>query len=55
MFRLLLGSGQESGVWQSVVIIAFFLIFIGIIVLAISAKKRYIKYMSELPLEDQKI
>ncbi len=53
MFRLLLGSGQEFGIMQVFTLIAFFVIFIGVLIWAIFANKRYINYMSKLPFEDQ--
>ena len=53
MFRLLLGHGQEFGIMQIFTLIVFFGIFVGVIIWALFAKKRYLDYMSELPLEDQ--
>lgn len=53
MFRFILGSGQEFGIMQIITLLAFFAIFVGVIIWAIFAKKRYINHMSELPLEDQ--
>jgi len=55
MFRLLLDSGQEFGILQSTVIIVFFLIFVGVILWAVFAKKKYVKYMSKLPLDEQEL
>ncbi|MEE9574328.1 MAG: hypothetical protein V3W20_14830 [Candidatus Neomarinimicrobiota bacterium] len=53
MFKLLLVSGQEFGTMQVFIFIVFITIFIGIIIWAIFANKRYINYMSKLPLEDE--
>ena len=53
MFRLLLGSGQEFGTMQVFTLIVFFAIFIGIIIWAIFASKRYVNYMGKLPFEDE--
>ncbi len=51
MFRLLLGSGQEFGIMQSFILIAFFTFFVGIVIWALFANKRYINHMRDLPLE----
>ena len=53
MFKLLLGSGQEFGIPQSLTLLTFFAIFVGVIIWALLAKKDYIKHMSELPIKDQ--
>lgn len=53
MFRFILGSGQEFEIMQIITLFVFFIIFVGVIIWAIFAKKRYINHMSELPLEDQ--
>lgn len=53
MFRFILGSGQEFEIMQIITLLVFFVIFVGVIIWAIFAKKRYINHMSELPLEDQ--
>lgn len=53
MFRLLLSSGQEFGIMQIITLIVFFAIFIGVLICAIFADKRYINHMSKLPFEDQ--
>lgn len=53
MFRFILGSGQEFEIMQIITLFVFFVIFVGVIIWAIFAKKRYINHMSELPLEDQ--
>ena len=53
MFRLLLGHGQEFGIMQIFTLIVFFGIFVGVIIWAIFASKRYVNHMSKLPLEDK--
>ncbi len=53
MFRLLLGSGQEFGLVQGITLVAFFALFVGILIWAIFAKKHYIKHMSQLPLNER--
>ena len=55
MFRLLLGQGQEFGIMQIFTLIVFFTIFVGVIIWAIFANKRYVNHMSKLPLEDQNL
>ena len=39
MFRFLLGPGQEFGMMQGLILIGFFVIFVGVIIWAIFAKK----------------
>ena len=53
MFKFLIGSGQEFGIMQGLILVIFFGFFVGVIVWAIFAKKNYIKHMSELPLKDK--
>ena len=53
MFRFVLDPAQEFGILQALTLIVFFGIFIGAIIWAIFAKKRYVNHMSNLPLEDQ--
>lgn len=53
MFRFLLDPAQNFRILQGLTLVAFFGIFIGAIIWAIFAKKRYVNHMSNLPLEDQ--
>ena len=53
MFRFVLDPAQEFGIMQALTLIVFFGIFVGAIIWAIFAKKRYVNYMGNLPIEDQ--
>jgi cbb3-type cytochrome oxidase subunit 3 len=53
MFKYILDPNKDYGILPIIPLIGFFLIFIGIVLWAIFAKKRYVDYMSKLPLEDQ--
>ena len=53
MFRFVLDPGNEFGIIQGIILVGFFAFFIGVIMWAIFAKKRYLNHMSKLPLEDQ--
>jgi len=53
MFKFILDPNKDYGVLPIIPLVGFLLIFIGITVWAIIAKKRYVEYMSNLPLEDQ--
>ena len=52
MFKFILDPNKDYGVLPIIPLVGFLLIFIGIIVWAIIAKKRYVEHMSNLPLED---
>jgi len=53
MFKFILDPNADYGILPIIPMVGFFLIFVGIIVWAIFAKKGYMKYMSNLPLDDQ--
>jgi cytochrome c oxidase cbb3-type subunit 4 len=51
MFREIINSIPGINVLTIITTILFFLVFIGIVVWAVRAKKSYIKKMSELPFD----
>jgi len=53
VFRFVLDPDNGFGIMQGIILVGFFVFFIGIIVWATFAKKRYLEHMSELPLEGQ--
>ena len=53
MFRFVLDPDNGFGIMQGIILVGFFAFFIGIIVWAMFAKKRYLEHMSELPLDYQ--
>lgn len=53
MFKFILDPNKDFGILPMIPLVGFFLIFIGIIAWAIFAKKGYVKYMINLPLDDQ--
>ena len=53
MFKFILDPNKDYGVLPIIPLVGFLLLFIGIIIWAIFAKKRYVQHMSNLPLEDQ--
>lgn len=53
MFSELIKQIPGIAIYPIVVTIVFFLLFIGIIIWAIRADKKYVKHMSELPLDAQ--
>ena len=54
MFRFVLDPSNEFGIIQGIILVGFFAFFVGVLVWAIFAKKRYMDHMSKLPLQDQK-
>ncbi len=44
----------ESGVMPIIVMVMFLLVFIGIVIWAVKADKKYIKKMSNMPLDSNK-
>ena len=53
MFSELIKQIPGITIYPIVVTIAFFLTFTGIIIWAIRANKKYVKHMSELPLDKE--
>ena len=53
MFRFVLDPNNGFGIIQGIILVGFFVFFVGVIVWAIFAKKRYMDHMSKLPLQDQ--
>lgn len=53
MFRFILDPNRDFGIIPIIPLVGFFLIFVGVAIWTIFAKKTYIKYMSNLPLKDQ--
>ena len=52
MFRFVLDLNNGFGIVQGIILVGFFVFFIGVIVWAIFAKKRYMDHMSKLPLQE---
>jgi len=53
MFSELIKQIPGITIYPIVVTVAFFLTFTGIIIWAIRADRKYVKHMSELPLDTQ--
>lgn len=53
MFKFLVDPNKDYGMLPIIPLVGFFLIFFGIIVWAVIAKKKYVEHMSNLPFEDQ--
>ena len=52
MIRDILNSAPELGIYSTITMVLFITIFIGVVVWMVCVKKPYLKYMSELPLEN---
>lgn len=52
MYRQILESIENIGVWPAISLVIFFLFFIGILVKVFLIDKKHIREMEQLPLED---
>lgn len=56
MFKHLLSSSASDINWMAIfALVTFFILFFAILFQAVLTKKDYIKYMSDMPLEDDHI
>lgn len=56
MFKHLLSSSASDINWMAIfALVTFFILFFAILFQAVLTKKDYVKYMSNMPLEDDHI
>jgi cytochrome c oxidase cbb3-type subunit 4 len=53
MYKTILNSIDDAGLFAIVAILIFFVFFIGLLVYVVRMKKSYVSHMAEMPFNDE--